>query len=242
MRLLAGATLYVDGIAIKPFTLREINDMGYSEFQNHINMISLTLDYFIDQIEDFETQAIYKSEKHNMKVFDLYCAIPDFKKMMIDSLKVILRTNDIIETENDDYEIVLLVDGKYGIDRYNYDTIIKTISMQNSPSEKNEEESETNPENEEARAVAEKIKKLKNKVSEVKNNGSEKDSGTFITDIISSVSSMSNTINKINVWDLTLYQLYDEFYRLLKIEEYRFTMQASMFASEVEIPHWAEPL
>ena len=71
---------------------------------------------------------------------------------------------------------------------------------------------------------------------------SNNDEGVDLQDVISAVTSMSNSINKVNINEYTLYQLYDEFARLVKIDNYRLQIQASMWASDVEVHHWSEPL
>jgi len=53
-----------------------------------------------------------------------------------------------------------------------------------------------------------------------------------ISDIISAVSSKSHSINKLNVWQLTLYQLYDEYARLELIDNYDFSIRAMMAGAE----------
>ena len=64
-----------------------------------------------------------------------------------------------------------------------------------------------------------------------------------ISDIISAVSSKSNTISKLNVWDLTLYQLYDEYKRLHAINQYEVNIQALMNGAEgIELKDWSAKL
>ena len=95
--------------------------------------------------------------------------------------------------------------------------------------------------NELAKSIAEKLKRGKEIVEKSKALESDGD-GLTIPDIISAVSAMSNSLNKLNIWDLTIYQLYDEFARLTKIDNYRLQIQASMWSSDIEIEHWSEPI
>ncbi len=58
--------------------------------------------------------------------------------------------------------------------------------------------------------------------------------------IVSAVSTKSNSINKLNVWDLTLHQLYDEFDRLQIIDGYNTSLAAMMQGAEIkDLKHWA---
>ena len=53
-------------------------------------------------------------------------------------------------------------------------------------------------------------------------------------DIVSSVTTRSNSINKLNVNQITIYQLYDEFSRLGMIDTYENSIQASMMGAKLE--------
>lgn len=240
MKLLSGKPIEVDGIYIKPYTLGEIADMGYSEFQGNINMLLLTLDDMIESIDDFEVSAMLKANKHQYKVFDLYVASTGMVDILISSLSMVLRTDDIQVIGENVEDMRLVVDGTHFIDRDNYDEVVKIIEVQNNPNLTSEDE-DYNPANDIARSIAEKIQKGKDRArkSKAMESGGE---GITLADMISAVSAMSNSINKLNIWDLTVYQLYDEFARLSKIDNYKFQVQASMWSSEVEIEHWSEPL
>lgn len=240
MRLLSGQTMYVDSIPIRPFSLGEVSSIGYSIFQGNVNILLLTLDDMIDSIEDFELSGMLKANKHQYKVFDMYVASPEMSDVLIDSLRMVFRTKDIFLEGDEVDDLRIVVDEKYHINRNNFDEIAKVVEVQNNPSFSGEED-DYNPANEVARSIAEKIRKGKEKANKSKalESGGE---GINLADMISAVSAMSNSINKLNVWDLTIYQLYDEFARLNKIDNYKLQIQASMWASDMEIEHWSEPL
>lgn len=240
MKLLSGQTMYVGELPVKPFTLAEISEIGYSVFQGNVNIVLLTLDDMINSIEDFEISANLKANKHQYKVFDMYVTSPEMTDILLESLKMIFRTDEVYLERSDSGELRISVDDKFVIDRDNFDEISKVVEVQNNPSFSGEDD-DYNPANEVARSIAEKIRKGKEKVKQSKamESGGE---GINIADMISAVSAMSNSINKLNVWELTIYQLYDEFARLNKIDNYKLQIQASMWASDMEIEHWSEPL
>ena len=195
----------------------------------------------IESIDDFEMQAHLKAGRHLYKVFDMYMLSNDMQELVLKSFNLLFQTeNVIIDGELlDDMSVV--IDEKYVINRDNFDGIVEMIQLQNNPEKSVSDEDEYNPVNELAKSIAEKLKRSKEIVEKSKALDSDGD-GLTIPDIISAVSAMSNSLNKLNIWDLTIYQLYDEFARLTKIDNYRLQIQASMWSSDIEIEHWSEPI
>ena len=195
----------------------------------------------IESIDDFEMQAHLKAERHLYKVFDMYMLSNDMQELVLKSFNLLFQTeNVIIDGELlDDMSVV--IDEKYVINRDNFDDVVNMIQLQNNPEKSASDEDEYNPANELAKSIAEKLKRSKEIVEKSKALESDGD-GLTIPDIISAVSAMSNSLNKLNIWDLTIYQLYDEFARLTKIDNYRLQIQASMWSSDIEIEHWSEPI
>lgn len=241
MRLLAGESIYVGDIPIKPLSLRQISQVGYSKFQQSIGIISITLDEMIESIDDFEMQAQLKAERHLYKVFDMYMLSNDMQELVLKSFNLLFQTDNVIIDGEllDDMSVV--IDEKYVINRDNFDDVVNMIQLQNNPEKSASDEDDYNPANELAKSIAEKLKRSKEIVEKSKALESDGD-GLTIPDIISAVSAMSNSLNKLNIWDLTIYQLYDEFARLTKIDNYRLQIQASMWSSDIEIEHWSEPI
>lgn len=241
MKLLAGKAIYVDGIPIKPMKIGEIVEIGFTQFQQTIQIMMLSLDDMINSIEDFESQAILKMNKHQYKVFDLYMISDALRDMLIVGFKMVFRTDNVVFIEDIERGYVIIIDEKYEIDRDNYDEIVKVLTMQNNPSvSESTEEEDYNPADELANGIAEKLRRAKELVKNSK--PSDDNDGIGIDDVISSVTALSNSVNKLNILEYTLYQLYDEFARLIKIDNYKFQMQASMWSSDMEIAHWSEPL
>lgn len=243
MKLLAGMTIYVDEIPIKPLKLRDITEIGYIEFQQNIQILLLDLDTMIESIDDFEAQATMKANRHMYKVFDLFMLSAGLTDLVIKSFKMIFETDDIEYVLDRSQNYNLVINKEHIISRDNFDEISKVIEMQNNPkvSKKDAEDDEYKPADELAKRIAEKLKKSKEIVAKSKAVEENKE-GITISDIISSVSAMSNSINKTNIWEYTLYQLYEEFARLNRIDDYRLQIQASMWSSDIEIKHWSEPL
>lgn len=246
IKLLSGQKILVDGIPIRPPTLSEISQIGYTTFQQNISLLMLSLDDMINTIDDFEMQATLKANRFQYKVFDLYMVSSELRQLLAETFKFLFNTEDVLIDDEDFGDIKIVIDESYVINRDNYDNIVEIIRMQNNPqisSENSDDDDDYKPANDLAKSIVDKIKKGKEIVRKSKAMDSKSDSeGITILDMISSVTAISNSINKLNVWDYTVYQLYEEFARLNKIENYRLQIQASMFSSEIEIEHWSEPL
>lgn len=241
MKLLSGQVMMVGEVPIEPFKLKDVSKIGYTKFQSNINILMLTLDDMIDAVDDFSLSAELKANRHKYKVFDMMVISQDMMELLIESLSMVFRTDDIISTSNRQGEVSLIIKKRFIIDRNNYNEISKVIEVQNNPSLGGVHEDDYNPSGELAKSIADKINKSKEKIrkSKAMKAGNE---GITLNDIISAVSVMSKSINKINIWELTIYQLYDDFARLNKIDNYNLQIKASMMSSEVEVEHWSEPL
>lgn len=84
-----------------------------------------------------------------------------------------------------------------------------------------------------ARAIAERINEEKAKIQKGETNLS-------LSSIISSVAAKHPQLNLFNIWDLTLYQLYDQFQRLQLIDNYEIHTLALLHGAELKEPqHWS---
>lgn len=268
--LLSGSSITVDNIEIVPYTMEEIKNYGYSNYMRSLQLLSLTVEDFMDSVKDLEKRMILEVEKKNLKAFDFYVKLggEDFQNILLVALSVLLRTDDIrFLDENvlaiDFMKMGVLYEDEFGmmqvngeklesisedniklIHRDNFDKIVEVIKMQNylmKMDDRTDDEFD-NPANEETRLLAEQIKKNRERVKAKKKLQNE-DVDIDISDIISAVCSKSNSINKINVWDFTLYQVYDEYARLELIDNYDFSIKAMMAGAEkVDLKHWSSRL
>lgn len=269
--LLSGKAVKVDKLEIKPFTLSEIMDIGYSNYLSNLHWLSLEVDDFIKSVENLEERISLETQRSKIKAFDFYLSIQDKELLnyLLGTLAMIFRTDDVYVI-NDSViginfkKLGLLIednDGNHVIDeewamnvpeekitvvhRDNFDEIVRIVKYQNFMD--NVKKKEFNPANEKARKLAEQMERNREKVEAKKKiqqmNEKGEDESMDISDIISAVSSKSHSINKLNVWELTLYQLYDEYSRLELIDNYEVSISAMMAgASDVELKHWSSKL
>lgn len=235
MKLLAGDSFYNRGIGyIKPFTLREILNFGYKNYISYLGIFKLTLkDFNIKELpEDIELSIfdiILLSENEELINY-LTEAICFFLGLNFEDLKYYKNIKRIVSTNSKNIII----------DRDNFENLSLIIQLQNCI--KNSEDINKNPKNEKAKQILNKIETGKEQIKKYKNKNDDTNNLTF-EDIISAVSTKSNHYNKWNIWDLTYYQLIDEFGRLSLIDEYNANLRAMtsgmVDTKKIKIKHWA---
>lgn len=271
--LLKGSSIKVENLVVKPYTIGEIiENYGYVNYMQNLQWISISIDDFLSSVNDERKIAVLNKQKENLKTFDFYYKLggKEILEMLIESMKMIFRTDDVIALDNGviavnftkrgfiyedeegnfhyDTEVVesLTEDEVTVIHRDNFDDIVEVVKLQNYLKKPEKDES-PNPVDEQTRKLMEQMEMNRKKVAEKKkvqqaNEYSDED-GIDISDIISAVSSKSNSLNKFNVWDFTLYQLYDEYSRLELIDNYQFSIQAMMAGAEkVDLKHWSSKI
>jgi hypothetical protein len=271
LALLSGGSINVENLQVAPYKLREIKDFGYSKYMRNLQWITISIDDFINSVEDVEKREYLR--KQSIKAFDFYIKLggKDFLEMLLTSLKMIFKSDDIRVLDDGVIAIDFVKLGIFELDdngkisvnsekldalnedevmlihRENFDDIVNVVKLQNyleKPSAK--KESDENPVDEETKKLMEHMKQMREKVEAKKKAQKQADKGDSdidISDIISAVSSKSNSINKLNIWDLTLYQLYDEYARLELIDNYDFSIKAMMAGAEkVDLKHWSSKL
>lgn len=97
LRLIGGFEIALDGLVIKPYTIREIVDYGYENYMRNIQWLSVTLEDFISSTVDVNKKKHLESNKEHMKAFDFYVGLggSEFLDMLVISLRMIFRTEDI---------------------------------------------------------------------------------------------------------------------------------------------------
>ena len=270
--LLSGETIKVENLDIVPYKLVEINRYGYTRYRNNIQLISLTIDDFIESIEDESKKEFLIEQKNSLKTFDFYIKLggKELYDSLVSALSMIFRTDDVIVLDDGKVAINLVEKGIFSyedgvltvnrdvldsipeeeitiVSRENFDDIVSVVKLQNYLDKPNkDDDNDFNPANDDVRKLQEHMQKMREKVAKAKKQqqmGDGDDKEIDISDIISAISSKSNSINKLNIWDLTLYQVYDEYARLELIDSYDFSLRAIMAGAEkVDLKHWSSKL
>lgn len=271
LRLLSGESISVGNLEIIPYKLKEIINYGYVDYVSNVQWLCLSVEDFIKSVIDLEKRAILQSEKSKLKAFDFYFKLAgqEMREGLLTSLAMIFRTDDIriiddgiiaidfmkmgIFKSDENGELIFdnnkfnsfEVDDLKLVHRDNFDEIVKVIKLQNYLDRPSKiEHDDANPADEETRQLIERMRKMKEKVEKKKKRQQEYDDDDVdISDIISAVTVKSYSINKFNVWDLTLCQLYDEYARLEVVDNYSFGIKAMLAGAEkIDLTHWASKI
>jgi hypothetical protein len=232
LKLLAGLPIEIKDFGrVKPLTLREVIDKGYSNYLNLLNILCVTKEHFI------------KQSTNELKMFDMFFlfADDDVRAWLLNALEFflqekvkILEKDQMILVGNEvkDYKLIT---------RSNFEQIAKTIQMQNYIGIV-EENAETIIKNDKAKQVKEKLNKSKSQIEKIKKK-EDGDLESDFYDVISSISSKSSGMNKLNVFDLTIFQIYDEYKRLIHIDQYNTGISAMLQgAKNVKLQHWSSKI
>jgi hypothetical protein len=238
LKLLAGEPWKIEGVGtLYPPTLKDIVKIGYSTYSQYVNVLLIdpktTLGDKVDSID-------------GISGFDIIELVGDDELIGIcsDAVKFFFRVTEV-NFSNIMHQLYI---GEVGSDKaLNRDTynivkeVLELVACAKSVDDK--VRVETPPANEHARAIQEKLKKRKEILAKKKSGNSDEDAPD-LNDIISAVTVKSNSTNKINVWDYTMYQLFDEFRRLQIVDSYDSSIlfMTQVGSDKIDLKHWSIPI
>lgn len=212
MSLIGGGSIPIDGICtLKPIKLSEIrSEKGYREFLLALGTISVNIENFSESLglKNF-------SFPKGISLFDRFYTFPSLRQQLKEALSFFIE-EEIREIKEDSWCF-----GVYGeneeipkaiIYGENYEKIRTAIMQMNFLKVENAEIEDLKFASEKARYVYEEIQKRKNKTQKHQKNNPN----INIPNLIAAVSARSGTYNLLNIWELTIYQLHDQFLRIDK--------------------------
>lgn len=239
MKLLNGSPIFINNIGnIFPLKLKEISDIGLTTYNQFVNLLCIESNMLKDDIEELSSfQCLLNfcnQSKEMLQLIGQSINIFVKKDVYIDTnINRIFIGENLVELlkENKMDEIGILSEE-------NYEDFKFIIKLQNGLISNNEDE--FNPKDEKARQIIEKMKKCRQKVSEQKMNDSHNQNINLV-DLISILASNSDSLNIINVWDLTYYQFNDQFARMKILDDYNINIRyllAGAKSEDVNLKHW----
>ena len=230
LKLTRGSPIKIENVGILyPLTLGEISDIGEMKYNKYIFSTNLKKENFgleNEEITPFELTFIYCRQDES------------FKEMFLDALSYFFREK-VYYHENGFFYLGTLEENKFiGINEF--DEILRVVKKQNFINDKEKVEEFNQPTSEKARELIEKLKYFRQKVKE-----KNQEKGLDLSDIISIVAAHSGNINIFNVWDLTVFQLYTLYIRLMMKEN--FGLEYSKYIQgedpkNLKLDHWASKL
>ena len=225
--LISPSSYYIKDVGhIKPITLSEIDGLPnkYQTYYDYVRFINLSKEDFIQllQLSEDVVSALEQDQLDRGLTLEKY----DLLILNQDILNFIILSLNFFFDENVSYYrdkcLFIVHDGDLSagddltgkikgiITRDNYDDVTDVI-LQRCAVKTREDIEEEHPKfkNEKARKMWERQRAIKKKREEKAN---KEDAKFFdIANIISAVSSKHPSLNMINIWDITVYNLYEQF-------------------------------
>ena len=250
--LLSPDPIYVKGVGhIKSPTLREISELEnkINTYYFYVNLFLMTIDKYFNDFEKENTVYFYYPKELKKKMLSLkneYDALSDEAKDNItfynflvhdDILRIYVQyafnfffvedirfdQKNLVYSVYDEKETVTGI-----IHSKNYSDVIDIILQRINVEYKKEKTKPLKIKNK----IAEKLlAKMKPSELQAKKKNDEK---LDIANIISSLSSHHSTLNIVNIWDITVYQLYDQFCKTQINDSYRLLSSRVAFWGDKE--------
>lgn len=237
LKLLKGAPIEIGySLKVYPAKIEEITEIGEEIYNSYVSAIMIDKSVLNNVNENQMPKEILDGlYKCSDLEFILYLSLTDrvILKAFMEALSLFLKCDirfnqelGIIISHNEN-EIVL--------NDEIFNEFKKVVVKQNFL--KDGEKSKFKPANDKARALLEKLNKAKEKIQK-----QNKEDGLSLKDIVSIVATYSNDINILSVWNLTVYQLFVCYMRLIMWDDYHNKYQLIPHSSDIEsldLKHWA---
>lgn len=199
---------HVGGI-ISP-KLKDISSIGYNTYQYYLNILLMDLKtYFmiIGQPEQYE--MLSEEEKSQITIFDLLTINEQSVNLFQEILNFFIKEDVTYSLQNRCF-LVHKADEVVGIiTRENYPQVCDFICQRNCI-KSNQEEDLSKVKSKKALEIMKKLQKGRSE----KSKQTESDKNMELGNIISAVANKSQSLNILNIWDLTVFQIWDCFSRL----------------------------
>lgn len=209
--LLSPHPVYIKNVGriISP-TLKDISYIGYDIYQYYLSILAMDLERYLSDIDMIEKyNLLTDEEKSKISIYDMLILNKESLKLLLSILNFFIIEDVFYSSDNHSFIIKKNNDVIGNITRDNYSQICDLICQLNCIKSKvNEDLSKIK-----SKKALEIMKKLQKGKSE-KSKQSILDKNMELGNIISAVANKSQTLNILNIWDLTIFQLYDCFSRL----------------------------
>ena len=195
---------------VKSPTLREISSLGYSTYRHYLAVLSLDLDAYLSMTGTAELYALLsEEEKAKMTLFDLLLSSQPSRELIRNMLDFFME-GTVTFSESGHSFLVCGGSGQTGrITRENYLAVCDLIGQLNYLKPRRSEDLSKVK----SKKALEIMKKLQKGRAE-KEKLAKADQNMELGNIISAVANRSHSLHILNIWDLTIYQLWDCFARL----------------------------
>ena len=228
---LLGKPFLLEGIGhLHVLKINEILDIGFEKYNQILSLLCISKEEIckvlklndIDEVNSFE-----------FLLYNCLASGSDFRDNMFDALRILFKENISISEEG--VFFIGDIEENRVLHKLNYNYFIDILKYQNCINT-NKEEIKVKSKNDKVKEYLEKLKKEKQKHDKKFNNE------TQLTDIISSVCAKHPSINLLNVGNMTIYQIINQYKRLNYIDDYFMSIDSLMNGAkkeDVDLKHWS---
>ena len=234
--LLSPSPLFIPNVGfVKSPTLRDISDIGYQKYQIYIKTLLMNPETYRSLIEEYSEEKeknAYANVNKDINFFSIIISDNSIKDTICDALNFFMdnlvmfdETNNFFllynkSSNNDNAQLTGTITAE------NYLEVADIILQRNNIKSNGDEYINAKPKNKIAERL---LNKIKNGRKKKLNKGDKK---MELANIVSSLASHHNSINILNIWDLTIYQVYDQFCRQRFDDSYKI--------QSMSIAHWGD--
>jgi hypothetical protein len=237
LELLSGMPIDIGICKVHPLTIGEIAKIGETTYNQYLSILMLDKSSLTPS-ESLTPQQIEEFNKlDSYSVLLIHAHTDEFMRTLITSSLSLFLKEDVTYHESGFFYLGEIIEGRV-IMPENFDQIKLILQKQNFLKE--DKTKEFKPADDNTAKIMEKMRKAKEKIQKQK-----QDEGLGLSDIVSIVSAYSNSIDILNVWNLTVYQLYQSYMRLIMWDEYHnnfLLLPHVSDSSTLKLNHWASKI
>ena len=204
LQLISNDNIFYDGTCtLRHTTLADIKKIGLSKYNEYLNILHLDVETFNDQFGS-------KFDADSINIFNILTSNQSMRDFLCEALSFFIIENVFYEPNYHAFKVdgEKITDVLGIINCNNYNEIANGILQLNFI--KDDEITPDETKNSKLKDILKKFKKGRAKLTKSKTG----DSNINIPNMISSIVAYGNNYNYESIWSLTVYQLYDLFFRL----------------------------
>jgi len=215
LKLLLGQPIPIEGLGkIYSPSTDDVAELGYSVYNEYLSRLLVNKDKIQATPEEKEQLTTFKV------IISLCVYDEDFREVFVKALEFMFKESvHLGQSDSDVFFYLGNIEDQRFITQDNIELIQVLVRLANQVKVQDEEDEESsyNPADEvAAKIIAEMLERRRNKPK-------PKPTINFHS-IVSGLSNKSNSINYLNIGQLSIYQLYDKFHRQEVMENYHYTL------------------
>jgi hypothetical protein len=231
LKLITGKPIKVNNFGnIYPLTLGQIIDEGYIEYLNHLNIFC------------FKKEQFMENPPEDLMIFDFLMLAEDdvVQRYLHEALEFFLQEKVTIIKEKFLIAVGTTKENLKFINRDVYENICYIIQIQNFMRSV-DDDTDVFDKSDKAKEIQDKLTKSREEIKRLRNKENNDIESDFF-DLISALSTKGN-INKKDLLNYTMFEIYDVYKRLIHIDQYETNILAlTQGAKNVKLKHWASKI